>query len=92
MSEEWFWLAIGFTGQALFSCRFLIQWIVSERQKQSIIPRAFWYFSMAGGITLLCYALYKADPVFIVGQGAGILIYSRNLYFIFRGPRAEASG
>ncbi|MEN8106936.1 MAG: lipid-A-disaccharide synthase N-terminal domain-containing protein [Pseudomonadota bacterium] len=78
------WLVIGFAGQALFSMRFLIQWWASERQKRSVIPVAFWFFSLAGGVTLLSYALYRQDPVFIVGQAGGLLIYSRNLYFIYR--------
>lgn len=78
------WLIIGFLGQALFSMRFLVQWVYSERQKRSIVPVAFWYFSVCGGLTLLAYALYRKDPVFIVGQATGIFIYSRNLYFIHR--------
>ena len=77
------WLVIGFAGQALFSMRFLIQWWASERQKRSVIPVAFWFFSMAGGVTLLSYAIYRQDPVFIVGQAGGLFIYSRNLYFIY---------
>ncbi len=77
------WLVIGFTGQALFSMRFLIQWWASERQKRSVIPVAFWFFSLAGGVTLLSYAIYRQDPVFIVGQAGGLFIYSRNLYFIY---------
>jgi len=85
-----FWLAVGFAGQALFSARFLIQWIVSERAKKSIIPTAFWLFSIGGGMTLFCYALYREDPVFIAGQGAGLLIYARNLWFIFNEKKQEA--
>ncbi len=92
MSANAIWLGIGFLGQAFFSCRFLVQWLDSERQKRSIITKAFWYFSLLGGATLLAYAIYKQDPVFIVGQGAGLLIYSRNLYFIRRTKRAEADG
>ena len=84
------WLIIGFTGQALISMRFLLQWIHSERMKKSVVPIAFWYFSIAGGATLLSYALYKQDPVFIVGQATGLLIYSRNLYFIMRERRTAA--
>ncbi len=84
MNTETFWLIIGFAGQGLFSMRFLWQWITSERARRSVIPLAFWYFSLAGGITLFSYALYRMDPVFIVGQGAGIVIYSRNLYLIYR--------
>lgn len=78
------WLAIGFSGQALFSARFILQWIMSERKRESVIPVNFWYFSIAGGITLLTYAIHKQDPVFIVGQLFGVFIYSRNLYFIHR--------
>jgi lipid-A-disaccharide synthase-like uncharacterized protein len=84
ISSNALWLGIGFAGQALFSARFLVQWIASERARRSIVPTAFWYFSLAGGFTLLAYAIYKRDPVFIVGQGAGIFIYLRNLYFILR--------
>jgi len=78
------WLIIGFIGQGLFSARFLIQWLVSERQKRSIIPEAFWYLSLAGSLTLLTYAIHRKDPVFILGQSVGIFIYLRNLYFIRR--------
>lgn len=78
------WLLIGFVGQGLFASRFWIQWIASEKQRKSIIPVAFWYLSIAGGVTLFAYALYREDPVFIVGQATGLLIYSRNLYFIYR--------
>jgi len=76
------WLILGFLGQALFSMRFLIQWIYSEKQKKSIIPTAFWYFSLAGGLTLFSYALLRQDPVFIMGQGLGLFIYIRNLVLI----------
>jgi lipid-A-disaccharide synthase-like uncharacterized protein len=78
------WLIIGFTGQALFSMRFIVQWIYTERLRRSVIPLAFWYFSVAGGVTLLAYAIHRKDPVFIVGQGAGLFIYLRNLYFIHK--------
>ncbi len=81
------WLAIGFMGQALFSARFLVQWISSEKQKKSVIPIAFWYFSLGGGVTLLSYAIFRLDPVFIVGQAGGLLVYSRNLYFVLRERR-----
>lgn len=89
MDKNTIWLAVGFLGQAMFSMRFIIQWIHSERQRRSIIPVAFWYFSVAGGALLLLYAIYRLDPVFILGQGAGLLIYGRNLYFISRGQTAE---
>lgn len=84
MQTSYVWLAIGFLGQGLFSMRFLVQWLSSERQRKSVIPVAFWYFSLAGGITLLTYAIHREDPVFIVGQLTGVFIYSRNLYFVHR--------
>ncbi len=87
METTTLWLAIGFMGQALFSARFLIQWISSEKQKKSVIPIAFWYFSLGGGVTLLSYAIFRLDPVFILGQAGGLLVYSRNLYFVMRDRR-----
>jgi lipid-A-disaccharide synthase-like uncharacterized protein len=90
-SETLVWIIIGFIGQALFSMRFILQWIASERLKRSIIPKAFWYFSLAGGVTLLAYAIHKEDPVFIAGQGLGLVVYIRNLYLIRSGrQRADA--
>ena len=91
MTTEQLWLSIGLLGQALFSARFLVQWIASERKKQSVVPVHFWYFSIGGGITLLVYAIYRLDPVFILGQATGLFVYARNLYFIRRAP-AEAHG
>ena len=79
------WVIIGFAGQALFSARFIVQWLASERVKRSIIPTAFWYFSLAGGLTLFAYAIHKQDPVFIAGQGLGLIVYLRNLYLIRSG-------
>ena len=84
MNNEMIWLGIGFLGQALFGMRFFIQWLSSEKKKRSVIPLAFWYFSLAGGATLFAYALHRQDPVFILGQSVGVFIYSRNLYFIHR--------
>lgn len=75
-------MIVGFIGQACFSCRFLLQWVASERQRKSIIPLAFWYFSLAGGSILLIYAIARRDPVFITGQASGLFIYLRNLYLI----------
>lgn len=83
--ETLIWIIIGFTGQALFSARFIVQWLASERFKRSIIPTAFWYFSLAGGVTLFAYAIHKQDPVFIAGQGLGLIVYLRNLYLIRSG-------
>ena len=81
------WVVIGFAGQAMFFMRFFVQWIASERLRRSVIPEAFWYFSVLGGAVLLAYAIYRRDPVFIAGQGAGLVIYGRNLYFIWREKR-----
>ena len=78
------WVALGFVAQALFSMRFLVQWIASERAGRSIVPTAFWLFSIGGGVLLFAYSLYRKDPVFIAGQGLGLFIYLRNLYFIMR--------
>lgn len=85
-TAEKVWLGIGFTGQALFFCRFLVQWIASEREKRSVMPVAFWYFSIAGGLIVLAYAIYRRDPVFIAGQSFGCMIYLRNLWFIRNPP------
>jgi lipid-A-disaccharide synthase-like uncharacterized protein len=82
LDKETLWLAVGFLGQALFSARFLVQWIHSEKEKRSVFPIAFWYFSIGGGLTLLAYAVYRQDPVFILGQASGLFIYLRNLYFV----------
>ena len=80
-------VSIGFGGQGLFSARFLIQWITSENAKKSVIPVAFWYFSITGGLVLLTYAIWRKDPVIIAGQSVGILIYARNLYFIHKNEK-----
>jgi len=87
------WLAFGFLAQGMFFCRFLIQWIASEKKKQSVIPVGFWWLSLIGGIMLFSYAVHRRDPVFIVGQGTGVLIYLRNLYFIYakRSQKQEPS-
>lgn len=82
MSLETIWLVIGFIGQGIFGSRFLIQWIVSEKKKMSVIPMVFWYISLAGSITLLAYAIHKEDPVFILGQSTGFIIYLRNIVLI----------
>lgn len=89
-TEEVVWLSVGFAAQALFAMRFLVQWVVTERAKRSVMPIAFWYFSLGGGVMLLVYALYRMDPVFILGQSLGLVVYSRNLYFIHRVEHDEA--
>lgn len=88
---DW-WLAIGFLGQALFFMRFLVQWVASERKGESVIPLAFWYFSMGGGLVLLAYAIHIRDPIFILGQSAGAFIYLRNLVLIFRKGKTVVGG
>ena len=79
---EKLWLTVGFTAQLLFSMRFLVQWIASERARASIVPETFWYFSLFGGALLFVYATYRLDPVFMLGQAAGLAIYARNIHFI----------
>ena len=81
---EIIFLCIGFLGQGIFASRFIIQWLYSEKKGRSSIPIIFWYLSIFGGIGLLIYAIHKKDPVIIVGQMFGILIYLRNLYFIYK--------
>ena len=80
---EIFFLVIGFSGQALFASRFIFQWIYSEKKGESYIPLIFWYLSIFGGIGLLTYAIFRKDPVIIIGQVFGIFIYLRNLYLIY---------
>lgn len=86
---EFWWVMVGLLGQLLFSMRFLVQWIVSERARQSIMPVTFWYFSLAGGVVLLTYAIYRRDPVFMIGQSMGLIVYIRNLWLI-HGSKREA--
>ena len=80
---DW-WVLLGFVAQAFFTARFAVQWIASERAGRSIIPVAFWWCSIGGGLLLLVYALYRRDPVFIAGQAFGVFVYLRNLYFVLR--------
>lgn len=84
MPNNWFsspaeWYVLGFLGQLLFSSRFLVQWIASEAARRPVLPRAFWFLSIGGGVALLAYALHRHDPVFALGQGAGLFVYTRNL-------------
>ena len=81
---ELFFLIIGFAGQGLFASRFIVQWIYSERKGESSIPIIFWYLSIFGGLGLLIYAIFRKDPVIIVGQSFGIFVYLRNLILIYR--------
>ena len=79
-----YWVAIGLAGQFFFTMRFVVQWIASERNKKSVVPESFWYFSIAGSLILLGYSVYRQDPVFILGQAFGTTVYLRNLHFIRR--------
>lgn len=81
---EIFFLTIGFLGQGLFASRFIFQWIYSEKKGESYIPVIFWYLSILGGIGLLIYALFRKDPVIILGQTFGIFVYIRNLILIYK--------
>ena len=85
---EFWWVILGLSGQLLFTARFLVQWIASERARQSVVPVAFWYLSIGGGLILFGYAIYRRDPVFILGQSMGIVIYARNLWLIHAGRTA----
>ena len=83
MTNETIWLGIGFFGQGLFFMRWVVQWISSEKKKKSEITVLFWYFSLIGGIITLIYAIYRVDPVFILAQSFGLVVYLRNIYFIY---------
>jgi lipid-A-disaccharide synthase-like uncharacterized protein len=85
---EFWWVVIGLGGQLMFTARFLVQWIASERARRSVVPLAFWYFSLGGGVILFAYAVHRWDPVFIFGQSLGVFIYSRNLWLIHAERRA----
>jgi lipid-A-disaccharide synthase-like uncharacterized protein len=87
---DW-WVLLGFAAQALFTMRFLVQWIASERAGRSVMPIAFWFFSIGGGLLLLVYALQRRDPVFIAGQAFGVLVYARNLHFELRDRRQSVA-
>ncbi|MFK3692154.1 lipid-A-disaccharide synthase N-terminal domain-containing protein [Agrobacterium tumefaciens] len=88
--EEFLWVCTGFMGQMLFTTRFLLQWISSERANRSVMPVTFWYFSVLGGLVLLSYAVWRRDPVFVIGQASGLLIYFRNLWLIHAERRQHA--
>lgn len=76
------WLSIGLFAQLMFSARFLIQWISSEKARKSVMPIAFWWFSIMGGLLLLAYGVYRGEPVIILGQAFGVVVYARNLWLI----------
>ena len=90
VSLDW-WVLLGFIAQAFFTARFAVQWLASERVGHSVIPIAFWWCSIGGGLLLLAYALYRRDPVFIAVQAFGVFVYVRNLYFVLRDRRRGAA-
>jgi lipid-A-disaccharide synthase-like uncharacterized protein len=86
---EFWWVTLGFLAQAIFASRFIVQWLASERAGRSYVPIAFWYLSISGGLLMLAYAIYRADPVFILGQSTGVIVYARNLMLIRRNAKAD---
>jgi len=90
MGRETLWLAVGFVGQLAFTGRFVLQWLYSEYKKRSMIPVGFWYLSIVGSALLLAYAIYREDPVFIVGQSFGFIVYLRNLQLIAKHREQES--
>jgi lipid-A-disaccharide synthase-like uncharacterized protein len=84
------WVGVGFFGQAAFSSRFLIQWIASEKSRRTVVPEAFWWMSLIGGISLFAYFVWRQDPVAILGQSSGLVIYARNIRLIYKQRRREA--
>jgi lipid-A-disaccharide synthase-like uncharacterized protein len=86
-----FWVILGFVAQALFTMRFVVQWLASEKAKASVMPVAFWFFSLGGGLLLLIYSIARQDPVFIAGQALGLLIYIRNLMLLAKSRKAEGT-
>ncbi len=96
VDDPWYWLALGFLGQSLMATRFIVQWWASERARRSIVPKVFWYLSLAGSLILLVYASHRSDPVFITGMACGLLVYSRNLVLIAKvaasSPASAGSG
>lgn len=91
-TDATFWILFGLAGQAAFFSRFLVQWIASERQGKSVVPIAFWYLSLVGSATLFIYAIHRREPIFLLGQTVGCVVYVRNLVLIGRGKRMSAAG
>jgi lipid-A-disaccharide synthase-like uncharacterized protein len=85
------WTLIGLFGQTLFMMRFIVQWIASERAKKSVMPNIFWYFSLGGGLIVLAYAIHQREPVFVLGQLPGVIVYSRNLWLIHKHRKMGAA-
>jgi len=87
---DW-WVILGVVAQVSFTMRFVVQWIASERAGRSVVPMAFWWFSIGGGLLLLAYALTRRDPIFIIGQAFGVFVYTRNLYWVLRDRGEDAT-
>ena len=85
------WLVVGFLGQALFTARFVVQWLESERNRDSVVPVAFWWLSLFGGLALLSYAVSRRDPVIMIGQAMGLVVYVRNLMLVAKAKRRTAN-
>ena len=90
-ATELAWVGIGFLAQVLFGSRFIVQWFTSEKAGESVIPVAFWWLSLSGGALMFAYAIYRWDPVFMMGQGLGLFVYVRNLMLIRRSANREAT-
>ena len=90
LDNETIWTAVGFLGQALFGARFLVQWAVSERERRSVVPLAFWFLSIGGGMVMLTYAIWLESYPIILGQISGLAVYLRNLYFVYSERRKAA--
>jgi lipid-A-disaccharide synthase-like uncharacterized protein len=86
-----FWLAVGFIGQVLFTARFVLQWLASERKGNSVVPVQFWWLSLVGGAAVLCYAISRRDPVIVTGQGMGLFVYVRNLILLRKAKRFQTT-
>ena len=84
------WLAVGVIGQLMFSMRWVLQWLASEKARSSVVPTTFWYYSLVGGLMVLSYGIYRVDPVIILGQ-FGVLVYARNIYLLLKGGPAAAA-
>jgi lipid-A-disaccharide synthase-like uncharacterized protein len=82
------WLAVGIVGQLMFSMRWVLQWLASEKVRASIVPATFWYYSLVGGLMVLAYGIYRVEPVIILGQ-FGVLVYARNIYFLLKGGSVD---
>jgi lipid-A-disaccharide synthase-like uncharacterized protein len=91
VSNVVFWLTVGFLGQALFTARFLVQWLASEKKRESVVPVAFWWLSLLGGTAILSYAVFRRDPVIITGQGMGLFVYVRNLMLLNKARQQAVS-